>query len=719
MITSSELFVNRLIKEYPEMNVMWIDQLSRKKWSSEKILKDLTNEEKKQFNLIKQLSNEIILDVEEKYVVEDIIKQLQEQDYSYEVWDTGSRGVHISLKFNNLAEHSLTLRNRIRKYIINLYNCDEALAKESQWVACPFKPHFKTGKAKSLIDSVNKNKPNVIDGQIIDYCVKDLAEKERMKTDNKTILKNYDKNDPYLNYVLTHTIENGDRNNILFKNFAVGLVQTGLLRDQIEEIGKKIIENCPGKALGEFMGWVDKVFNKEITDYNKSELIRWSLNYGHPVLYKLESDEDLLDLMSIKQLWNSIWECKIKCQNTWRDLCFYNLLGTIINEKEEDYRIHIIFSSYSGTGKDEGVNLVQDVLERLGYKTRRPAEVTDRTLVGAVNQSKIEFNTKYGLSEDTPEVKGKLYQNPVEIGWLADTDWLAFSESEVILRPSIHNRHIQVILRQAMDKARRVEKGVGGYEIPLTTNTSFIFTTYKMDNTINSILHNGLFQRTLYYDKNLTDEEDEQILEHVSKSRFNNEFRAKFNEVKYIGKLLEKLKLMKKWYVDNKKGIYFEENMDKLVLNLWKDAKSQYKFLLYMDKMILDSMTRRMGDILYRLIMLNTICEMKGTANHADVRKCFKLILDCLESVRGMVLSQDKGKKKMYGVLFLINQNGSLPKMVLHTELENKFKIKSSATRTDFIKQMIEAGYVTSFKDGRSEMLTLTEKGRNYLAYEE
>jgi predicted transcriptional regulator len=110
---------------------------------------------------------------------------------------------------------------------------------------------------------------------------------------------------------------------------------------------------------------------------------------------------------------------------------------------------------------------------------------------------------------------------------------------------------------------------------------------------------------------------------------------------------------------------------------------------------------------------------MKLQANLSDTRKCFKIILDCLESTRGMVLSQDKGKKKIYGVLFLINEQGSLSKSVLHNELETKFKMKSTATRCDFIKQLVAAEYVTVYQNGKYDMLSLTEKGRNYLAYEE
>lgn len=719
MINNKEIFVNRIVKEYPDMKVLWFDKMANKKWSSEKVIKDLSDSEKELFNLRKQFPNEIILDIEEKYKVDEIIKLLTEKNYNYEVWETGSRGIHISIKFNNLADKSLELRNRIRKYFINYYNTDEALSKESQWVALEHSKHFKTGRLKVLVNSINNNNSNFIEKEIIEYCQKDLEEKERRRIENKTIIKDFVKNDEYLNFVLTHTIENGDRNRILFKNLAIGLHLSGLSRSEIEVIGEKIIEHCPGKLLGEFMGWVDKAINGELIEYNKSELIQWSLNRGEEPLYKLESEDDLLDIMTIKQLWNSIWDLNIKFQPIWRDLCFYNMLGTILDEREDDLRIHVMFSSESGTGKDEGVNLVHKVLDSLGCKTKRPAEVTDRTLIGAVNQIAVEYNTKNDLTEDNQERKGKTFKKPIEEGWLADTNWIAFSEAEtILLKPSPHNLHIQLILRQAMDKERKVEKGVGGFDIPITTNTSFIFTTYKMNAVINAILNNGLFQRTLFYDKDLTQEEHEGIIEYVCNKRFGTKSDKELFK-KYFYVLIEKLKAMKKWYYENKKDIVSIENMNKLAINLWKNAGKEYSFLMDMDRRIIESMSRRTADIVYRLSLLSCVAEQKTKIDSTDIRDAFKLIMECLSSISTLVIGQDKNRKKIYMTLKIVYTSGSISKMQLHYELQNKLKMKSTATRSEFIKYLITQEYLTTFKDGRTDMLLLTDKGQNYLTLEQ
>ena len=340
---------------------------------------------------------------------------------------------------------SIELRNRIRKYVIQYFETDEKLAKESQWLALEYTPHMKTGNIKTLNDFNNLKSTNVIDNTIIEYCKLQLENEKKSQTENKQILKDYNKSDPYLKYAMENVITSGDRNNILFKNLAIGLVQSNLTRKEILPYAEQVIANCTGKSVGEFMGWVDKALKGMMNDYNKTELVQWSLNYNHPILYKLYDNEELIDFMTIKQLWDEIWNHKISSQEVWKDLCFYNMLGTIINEKEDDYRVHVIFASDSGTGKDEGINLVRDILERLEYNTKKPSTITDKTLVGGINQSSIDFNVKWQLSEDEPVKGNKVWRSPVENGFLEDTDWMAFGESEFILKPSAYNKHIQLI----------------------------------------------------------------------------------------------------------------------------------------------------------------------------------------------------------------------------------------------------------------------------------
>ena len=43
-------------------------------------------------------------------------------------------------------------------------------------------------------------------------------------------------------------------------------------------------------------------------DYNKYELVQWSLENDHPIMYELEEGkESLLALYTTKQIWNSVW----------------------------------------------------------------------------------------------------------------------------------------------------------------------------------------------------------------------------------------------------------------------------------------------------------------------------------------------------------------------------------------------------------------------------
>jgi len=718
-MTERDEFLKIMFKNVPSMNVIWIDLKNKRRWPSERPLKELTTEEKKQFNLRRQFPNEVILDIEEKYRYEEVERKLKAKNWSYTVWDTGSRGYHISIYFTNLAEHDVELRNRIRKYIINYFQTDEKLAKENQWLALEHTPHMKTGKIKSMIDKVNVIEPNTIDKDTVEYCKKDLELKEQRKIENKKILKDYHKNDPYLNYVLNNTIEAGDRNNVLFKNLAIGLVQAGLTREEIINYAEKIVQNCPGKTMGEFMGWTDKALNGQLVDYNREELVQWSVNHDKPVLYEMYKNENLADLMSVKQLWNEIWNNSITNQPVWKDLCFYNLLGTIIDEKDPDIdlRVHVIFASDSGSGKDEGVLLVRDILERLGYKTKSPSTVTDKTLIGNINQVKIDFNTKYQLSAEEPSKGKNVYKEPIEKGWLENTNWISFSECEFILKPGLYNRNVQVILRQAMDKSRRVDKGVAGYEIKLKTNTSFIMTTYPMNTIINSVLHNGLFQRTLFYNKILTPEEHKQIRKFINKRNFGK-IDDKFNKEEYISKFLEKLRNIKQWYQENKSQFIYEEDADILANVLWDKHENEYVNFYPEDKKILDSIVRRSSNNLEKLTKLEAIANMKTFITQNDIRKAFKLAALCTDSIKDLIVKQDKFTKRLYAILQMI-EKGSVSKGMIYDELEKTFNLKSPNLRVSVLKSLIDRGFITIFKSGRNEMLTLTEKGRNYLMNEE
>ena len=710
-------FLKHILKKDPSMRLHYVNKPNSESWGKDKLttVTNITEEGKKTVNLRRTFKDEVLIDIEEKWRLNEIQQKLKDYNWSYELYETGSRGFHVSILFNNLSKLDQELRQRIRKFIISEFNADERLASENQWIALEWACHMKTGKEKILIDTINLNIPNVIDGEIVNYCLQDLEKKKQLQKENIEIIKDY-VNDPYLKYVMENTIERGDRNNILFKNLAIGLVQGGLSREQIIPYAQKIISNCPGKTTGEFMGWVDKSLSGQLSEYNRSEILSWAKKYDYPILYKMYGDEELLDFLDVKQLWDEIWDNKIAEQNVWRDMCFYNLMGTILREKDWDLRVHLIFSSYSSSGKDEGINLVQEILDRLGYKTRIPGDVTDRTLVGSYNPTIVEYNSKNELTEENPTKGNKKYRDPIEKGWLDSEEWIAFPECEVVLKPGVHNKKIQLILRQAMDEKRIVEKGVGGFTIPIKTNTSFILTTYKMNDTVNAVLHNGLFQRSLFYNRELSDTDHKSIRQKITMNRFSKKENP-FNKEKYIMKLIHKLKDIRNWYNENKKEMDYEKDSDKVVNYFWDSIEEQHSDFVVVDKEVLNSMVRRLGNSLYKLSILTAVSKKSNLVTHDMIRTCSKLIEICISSIRTLVLTQDTNKKRHYVILQTIS-NGSISKSSLYTIMQKKLKIKHLNNCVSLLKKLIDTQYISSFKSGRSDMLTLTDKGRSYLEYE-
>src|SRR3990167_6469710 len=551
MISEKRLeFIRTLKKDYPEMKVHYFNQVTKSSWGSEKLLKDLTDEELEQFNLRKTRPNEIIFDVEDQESANKIKEKLQNHQWIYEMWWTGSRGFHFSVLFENLAEVDLELRNRIRKYYISEIGTDDALSKESQYLALEYTPHFKTEKEKYLFDkwTCSPNR-NIIEDNVIEYCKKEI---ELNTKETKAIgieeFKDFDKNDPFLLYMLNNTINDGERNNIVFKNLAIGLVLSGADDERIQKIATRVVNNCPGKTMGEFMGWIGKAKRGELLDYNKAEITRWATKYSHPIFYNLLEEVNLENMMGVYELWDLMWNYEISSQPIWKDMCFYNLVSTVLQEKDEDLRIHPIFTCDSTAGKDEGLNLVRETLNKLGFVTYKPATVTDKTLIGGVNQVQVEINTKKGEQSDK-------WKDPREYGILKDADWVGFGESDSVFNPKAFNQSLHIILRQVMDKSRTIEKGVAGLMLELYSNATFAFVTYPIPGIMNKLVNNGLFQRALYYDSRIPDDIHKIIRKHMNRKNFDPTYTKHYDKAKFIQLFCEKLKRMRQWYMENRNSM--------------------------------------------------------------------------------------------------------------------------------------------------------------------
>ncbi|MHA1304717.1 MAG: hypothetical protein ACTSPI_13545 [Candidatus Heimdallarchaeaceae archaeon] len=715
-------FLKYLYDKYGDYKIHYVNIANpSENWKTEKLYSKSYEKSKSDSNLRKIMSDEVILDIEEKNHLANIKVILIDKNWKYQVWDTGSRGYHVSLIFPQLLDYPLEARNKVRKYIIKQFGCDESKSSEKTWLATEHTPHFKTGKEKTLLEEYiagtdnrdNDFTPDIL--RVAEQAVKELSKPKKKEIIDKEFLK-----DPLLKYVLNNKITRGDRNNILFKNLAVGLVQAGLENGDIQNYAETIIANCPGKTVSEFMGWVRKAFNDEITQYNKYELNEWCEKHGYPIQYKVTDGEHfILENMSIKDLWNTKWNNYIEAQAVWRDLCFYNMIGTILDERENDLRVHVIFSSFTSSGKDEGINLVHDVLKQMGYVTARPTEVTDRTLLGAVNQPAFEFNQQHDLEEgeikevpirkDSEKTRQVAWRNPVDYGYLKNHHWIGYSEAEIVLKPSGYNRHIQVILRQAMDEKRYVEKGVQGIKVAFYTNTSFLLTTHPLPNIIISLLTNGLFQRCMYYDKKLSEEDKNHIASKILEAQFSSK-KEKYDVAIYDKELLKRLKDMKTWYEETKDKIDLEEGLVKCAAEKQDMIKGNYAYLNPEDQDILDAIMRRGIKNAKRVAKLHAITEKRIKITAKDLGVGFRLLDTCVGSVKYMLLNTSPHEKQRFALLNILRKRGELSLMELYAELKRTLGIKSPKKLKEIIQAAEREGMVITKTQGKYKIIAIKEQ---------
>jgi hypothetical protein len=266
MNKSSE-FLEEMYKENGDFFIHYIKE-NKPVWNKWILYSTATEEQKETANLRQLAQCELLLDIEDPKELAKTVKDVRQDFKSFTVWKTGSRGCHISILIPKLKELPEEEREQIRLFFIKKYNCDTTKKSDKTLVALEYAPHFKTGNHKSLEGSRAEGI------NILPYP--DLPIQPQKKEIIQTVNNDWLKNDHLLKYVIENKIPDGTkRNNVLFKNLAIGLVQSGLTEEGIKEYAEKIVVNCEGKNINEFKGWVKKAQEGKITEFNKIELNIW------------------------------------------------------------------------------------------------------------------------------------------------------------------------------------------------------------------------------------------------------------------------------------------------------------------------------------------------------------------------------------------------------------------------------------------------------------
>lgn len=98
-----------------------------------------------QINQRQILPIEVVLDIEEKDKIKEIVEKLKELNLIFYVFSTGSRGYHIHIFFNEVVEPSKKLA------LIKYFGADEMKDKERVLISLEYAPHWKSGKIKERV----------------------------------------------------------------------------------------------------------------------------------------------------------------------------------------------------------------------------------------------------------------------------------------------------------------------------------------------------------------------------------------------------------------------------------------------------------------------------------------------------------------------------------------------------------------------------------------
>lgn len=92
------------------------------------------------------LPNEIVLDIEEKNKLKEVVDKLYKYKFlGWNVYDTGSRGYHIHLYFAD------AISKKTKEFFIREFGADMTKSGDRVMIALENCPHWKTGKIKKMI----------------------------------------------------------------------------------------------------------------------------------------------------------------------------------------------------------------------------------------------------------------------------------------------------------------------------------------------------------------------------------------------------------------------------------------------------------------------------------------------------------------------------------------------------------------------------------------
>jgi hypothetical protein len=142
-------------------------KIKSEEWNNWTLWSECSTSQREESNLRGLFSSELLLDLEEKKRLLEILSKLKNDNLSGDLWNS-RKGYHFHLEFPEMKTKSEQERKLIREYYIKRYNTD--LSKRSGMVAQEFKPYFKNEKiVKKLIQTFGNFTSNKLSKECLDY----------------------------------------------------------------------------------------------------------------------------------------------------------------------------------------------------------------------------------------------------------------------------------------------------------------------------------------------------------------------------------------------------------------------------------------------------------------------------------------------------------------------------------------------------------------------
>lgn len=330
------------------------------------------------------------------------------------------------------------------------------------------------------------------------------------------------------------------------------------------------------------------------------------------------------------------------------DMIFYLIMSQYFKKikikfgaEVTDLRISVFTIRPSRMGKGQLIKIIEHVAKNLDLKTKRVSYMNQASLIGSINQSAIDYNTKFKLLKGHPR-----YIEPVMYGALKDTDILIFPEAKKLVKGTNEGEteFILSTLQEALDYPGVINKELKYTNHPISyeSTVSIFSTTYYIEEIANLLLEQGFFQRNLIDKKNFKLDEVESIREKII-----NKYRQKTTRIDFAELAKDYAEIVKQEFNNKEKELEFTDEAVDGLLKFNKQYFTDIKQISGKELEILKSFSQTVIHMLTKIAGINCCLRNDTKVQAQDLIIGIDLFREYMKILTGQLNIEEKGNNKL------------------------------------------------------------------------